>query len=174
MLRGVGLSLPGSAAPRSLRGALKEPTCPAELNAEECRATLDRRAAFVARHTARFERRYRLDSRGIQRLGEGGLEPIPGAAAVSKVKGDRWTAEVKLPLSALPRMSEAPASTFFLFAAPGPATKAPEIKQRVTIVAPAGIHFDPYGELRAKAYERRSPCLRGRAAREPSRDHVEI
>lgn len=117
------------------------------------RQVLEYHTPFVAEHMKRFQRLYRLDPKGILWDGGKGFAPVPDAVAVSRVTGDRLTAEVKLPLSALPRMSQAPANSFFLFAAAGPSTKVPEIEpaQRVQVVSQAGIHFEPLGALRAAA-----------------------
>ncbi|WP_170229942.1 hypothetical protein [Polyangium fumosum] len=121
--------------------------------AAKCKATLERHAAFAAKHAARFTRLFRLDEKGLRWRGDGGLLPVPGAVVASKVKGDRVTTEIKLPLSALPRISEAPAMTFSLAAVAGPADKAPAIQpeQRSDLSAPADIDFEPMGELRAAA-----------------------
>ncbi|MDI1451017.1 hypothetical protein QHF85_43650 [Polyangium sp. 6x1] len=121
--------------------------------ATKCKATLDLHAAFTARHAARFERLFRLDAKGLRWLEAGGLSPVPNAIVASKVKGDRVTTEISLPLSALPRISESPASTFSLAAVTGPADKAPALapEQRAELSAPESIDFEPHGELRAAA-----------------------
>jgi hypothetical protein len=112
---------------------------------------IENHARFVEKHAARFQKLYRLDSKGILWDSKKGLAPIPNAVAVSKVVDDRLTAEVKLPLSALPRMSEAPANSFSLYVAAGSSTKMPKIdsEERAQVVLKAGIHFEPHSELRA-------------------------
>lgn len=137
-------------------GSFYEFGCAEDLDPEpaaKCKAIQERHAAFTAKHAARFTRLFRIDAEGLRWLREGALVPVPQTLVASKVKGDRVTTEIKLPLSALPRMSQAPASTFYLAAAPGRADKIPSIEeeQRIDVSAPEDIDFEPLGALRAAA-----------------------
>lgn len=108
-------------------------------------------AVFVAWHEERFRRLYWLDAKGIQVQGEKGLESIDGAVVASKAAADGVTVEVELPLPALPRMSQAPADSFFLFATGGSAAVVPEIdpENRIEVMQKAAVAFEPLSEQRA-------------------------
>lgn len=156
----VALSAPVDEVPKlgtwQRDGQFIDFTCPEEAASPEavsCKQTLARHDAFVAARTARFERLFRLDGQGLRWSGKNGLEPVPGAVVASKAAGNHWTVEVKLPLSALPRMAQAPVSSLTLFAVAGPEAKVPAIlpEQRTEVYAASDVSFEPHGELRAAA-----------------------
>ena len=125
--------------------------------AAACRETLARHERMIAERKKGFTRLFRLDREGgVRWAGKSGLEAVPSAVAAFRVKGSRVTAEVKLPVAALPRMTEAPAYTFSLFAVPGPASQDPVIvaESRMDLSAPDGVAFEPFGELRTAARQR--------------------
>ena len=143
---------------------------PAE--AAACKEVVTRHAAFVAAREAEFERLFRLEKDGLRQVGKSGsLEPVPSAVVASKAKGEGMTVEVKLPLSAFPRFTQAPVSDLYLAAVPGPAAKAPkiEVEQRQQVMEGEGIRFEPYGELREMA---RTKVFRDGFSYHPSEPNV--
>lgn len=124
--------------------------------AAACRETLARHEKMIAERKKAFTRLFRLERSGLRWAGKSGLEPVPSAVAVSRVNGPRITMEVKLPVAALPRMSEAPASTFSLFAVAGPASAEPVIvaESKMDLSAPEDVTFEPFGELRTAARQK--------------------
>ena len=94
----------------------KGPAKPPEVVAA-CRGVLARHAELIARHRARFTRLFKIDRDGVHgSSADGTLSTIDGAKAVFKPGARGATVEVSLPLTAMPRLAEAPAVTLRLVA----------------------------------------------------------
>src|SRR5262249_35187467 len=95
---------------------------------EACKSMRAQYQSYVAAYRARFQRVYRIDSQGVREARGDKLAPIAGAKAASKPGRRGATAEVSLPRSALPRMSEAPVAGLLLVARAATAPAPPEIE----------------------------------------------
>lgn len=133
-------------------------------------------------HARRFQRVYRIDASGVRmRSDAGAWEPIASAPAASWKPDPEggFQFEAGLPLSALPRLSEAPlAGLYVLPARVGPGSdpitvpspfvslmsiSSPshfqgelpkeEVAPPMIVPLPEPISFEPLGELRAKVFE---------------------
>lgn len=123
--------------------------------ADACRGLKARHAEAKAKHAARFEKLFRIDRDGVRVAGPGGaLSAIEGAKSVWKSGPHGATVEVSLPLSAMPRMAEAPLQTVRLAARIS--TSAPVIatEQWVWLSLPEPAAFEPHADLRAHAIRR--------------------
>ena len=175
---GIGSTAPDTAPIGDWQrgGGVREFNCDVNLangepNAPEaraaCQALLDQHTAFVAAHEARFQRVLRLDAEGVRQVkDDGSLAPVDGAKVIWKPGPRGATAEATLPLTALPRVPEAPLGSLRFVAravtTPKPPAVAPEAWVWLELPAPVG--FEPWAELRATAFER----ARGAAVLYPS------
>lgn len=119
-----------------------------------CKALIVKHAALEVQHRARFTRRYRVDRDGAKLVNEGAA-PTAIAGAQSAFKTDangEVTVEVKLPLSALPRVAQVPFAEIGVVAAPASAPLQPlsEIGQVPHQNLPDPVEFEPYGRLRTE------------------------
>ncbi len=127
-----------------------------------CRALIQRHADFVAAHRTRFQKLYRVDREGIRAAtADGTLAAIPGALAAFKPGPRGATVEISLPASALPRVIEAPLVSLHLVARAVTSPKPPVVPEAewVWLDLTDPVSFEPWGELRAKAFE----IMQGRA-----------
>ncbi|MFO0547592.1 MAG: hypothetical protein U0271_04335 [Polyangiaceae bacterium] len=117
-----------------------------------CRKRVERYATLTAELDARFERVYRIDQDGVQyRDRDGKLQPVKDAR-VAFTKSDAGADfEATIPLSALPRMSQAPISALSFTAAPSgrnaPATATDE-HPWTWLLFPKPVAFEPNAPLR--------------------------
>lgn len=148
--------------------------------AEACLASVRAYDKLRDEHAARFHRSYRIDASGVKIQTEaGGWEAVPDAKAFWKGNADEGFAfEVGLPLSAMPRLSEAP--LLGLYVLPGRtdggakpitppsqivplmATSSPshftgelpkaEVELPIALL-PEPVSFEPFGDLRANVFE---------------------
>jgi hypothetical protein len=121
-----------------------------------CHALLQRHAAFVAAHHARFERVYRVDREGVRLVKpDGTLAAIEGAKALFLATPTGATVEVALPAKALPRMSEAPLTGLGAVARAAPTVQPPALPAAlwVGLDLPAPVSFEPWAELRDRVFE---------------------
>lgn len=121
-----------------------------------CKALVERHAKFTVKHQQRFARRFKIDREGVRGVAtDGTLYRIEGAKAAWKPGAKGATVEITLPLKAMPRVIEAPLASLRLVAraasSPTPPDFAPEPWVWVTL--PKAVTFEPYGELRARAFE---------------------
>jgi hypothetical protein len=123
--------------------------------AGRCKAILARHAAFVQKYAARFSRLYRVDPSGVRALGDTGtLARIAEARAAFSTTSLLASFEATLPVRALPRMSQAPVETLRLLVVEGRADAPPRTEQGWSELAmPVPVAFEPFGELRARAFE---------------------
>ncbi len=127
---------------------------PPEL-ADACRGLQARRAEAKAKHAARFEKLFKIDRDGVRLVGPGGaLAAIEGAKSAWKAGPEGATVEVSLPLSAMPRLGEAPLVTLRLAARIAAAAPVIARGEWVWVELPEPVAFEPYGELRAHALRR--------------------
>jgi len=65
------------------------------------------------------------------------------------------TVEISLPLKAMPRVTQAPLASLKLVARAATSPKPPELAPEpwVWVTLPAPVSFEPYGELRARAFQ---------------------
>jgi hypothetical protein len=133
----------------------KGPAKPPEVVAA-CRALLSRQAELVARHGARFSRLFKIDRDGVHGASaDGTLSAIEGAKAVFKAGPHGATAEVSLPLSAMPRLAQAPLTTLRLVARAVTGPKPDVVPARwVEVELPAPLTFEPFGDVRNHALHR--------------------
>lgn len=131
-----------------------------ELNPPEvvaaCRALVERHAQLRRDHAARFARRFRVDPGGVAEIGaDGTISPVPGARVAWRQDGRRATAEITLPLAALPRLSEAPLIGLELLARPLGDAGFATIPRTGWVRAglPEPLSFAPHGALRARVFE---------------------
>jgi len=120
-----------------------------------CHGLLARHAEFVAKHRARFARMLKIDRQGVHGVAaDGSLVSIEGAKYALKPAAKGATVEIALPLTALPRLVEAPITTLRLVARAA-TTPRPEItpEQWVWVLLPEAASFEPYGEIRARSFE---------------------
>ncbi|MEP7121165.1 MAG: hypothetical protein ABJE95_09655 [Byssovorax sp.] len=127
-----------------------------------CRALIARHDELVARHRARFTRLFKLDRDGVRRVAvDGTLSPIEGAKAVFKPGPHGGTVEVALPISALPRMVEAPVVTLRLVARAVTGQKPDLVAaQWVEVELPDPVTFEPFGDLRNHSARRLDSTVR--------------
>jgi len=127
-----------------------------EANAPEsvaaCEAETARLAAFIAQLQSRFARLFKIDRDGIHEVSPGGqLAAVEGAKAVVKPGPHGATAEISLPLAALPRLADAPLLALRLVAraatTPAPPVLGPALW--VPLDLPEPVSFEPHGALRA-------------------------
>jgi hypothetical protein len=121
-----------------------------------CEALRTRHDEYVAAHEARFERMFRLDREGIRQVGKGGaLEPVEGAKAAWKATTRGITVEASLPVKVLPRMSQAPVKSMFLYAIAATDPRPPVVPRDkwVDVGTPAPVSFEPYGTIREVAMQ---------------------
>ncbi len=120
---------------------------------EQCRAVMKRHAEFTARFRERFVRRFRLSASGIEALDAAGkASPINGATHRATADG----VEVELPLSAMPRIAQAPLESLEIAVAEGklpsgllPPT-ADERQGWTEVKLQQAVAFAPHGALRAQ------------------------
>lgn len=129
---------------------------------ERCTELLRKHEERRAAHTARFSRQLRIEPTRVQRLNEKGeWVPIEGAKIVWKPRAEGVAAEISLPLSVLPRLSEAPLTRLFVWAAPtdsSPPKDPPDDESRA-LKLPTPVSFGPLGKLRARVFESVQPPL---------------
>jgi hypothetical protein len=121
-----------------------------------CKAILERHARFVARHEQRFVRRFKIDREGVRGVSaDGALHGFEGARAVFKPGAKGATVEITLPLQAMPRLTQAPLHSLRLVARAATSPKPPEfaVDQWVWVDLPKDLSFEPYGDLRAAAFD---------------------
>ncbi len=121
--------------------------------AAACRQFVARYDALKVDHARRFARVYRIEANGIQVQDEsGGLAAVPGAKVVFATSGGRNTFEATLPLTALPRMSDAPVSVLRMIAsrgsAPAPETISTENTGWTWLKFPTAVSFEPFAAVR--------------------------
>jgi hypothetical protein len=122
-----------------------------------CKDLQDRRAAFAARHEARFARVFRIDREGVRGVSaDGELVAIEGARSAWKTGPKGATAETSLPLAAMPRVADAPLESLRLVARAATSPKPPGLDRGpwVWVKLPDAVSFEPHGELRARAFKR--------------------
>jgi hypothetical protein len=121
--------------------------------AKACREMVERHTAFKTSFRARFERVLRLAPEGVfERLADGSTHKVTGAELRAVRSEDATTLEVSLPVSAYPRLAEAPWEWVRLAAAPlTSATKAPLAERWVPLKLAEAVAFEPEAELRARA-----------------------
>jgi len=138
---------------------------------EACKQIVARHAQLRATHAARFARTFHLDAAGVRAVGaDGALAPVAGAEIAWRVTGARATAEVTLPLAAMPRLADAPLVTLELFARPSAAARAASPARPGGVLVPPGlartawvgarlpepVSFGRLGELRARVFAPRA------------------
>lgn len=125
---------------------------------KDCKELLKKRDDDEASHARRFRQLYRVDASGVRSVKEDGtLAPVEGAKVMWRdVRGGGATAEVSIPLSALPRMSEAPVSWLSVAARPVSTPSAPALAEDawVSLRLPEPVGFEPWAELRAEAFDK--------------------
>jgi hypothetical protein len=128
------------------------PNTPAERAA--CKTALDRYTTIKAEHKRRFEKRFKIDREGIREIfRDGTLVTIAQATAVWKIEPSETHVEIALPLSAMPRMAQAPLPTLKVFARSSAALPGGEQDSWIWIQLPTAVSFEPYGAQRAHALE---------------------
>lgn len=131
-----------------------EPLKPEEATA--CREIVARHKAFTERHNQRFVRRYRIDPSGVSLVSaDGSITPVEGAKVSSKTMGAVRTLEASMPVTALPRMADAPVEWLRVSARTTqgvmPADVASDSFQWLALPAP--VSFDAMGPVRAAMFE---------------------
>lgn len=125
----------------------------------ECLAAREADDRVVETHGRRFQRWYRVEAGGLQLVGEGGaLAAVTGAQVVFRPRGTGATAEVSIPLAALPRMGQAPVVDLWLAARGLASARGPELPSLLDAKnnreLPQPVAFEPMAALRAQAFER--------------------
>lgn len=121
-----------------------------------CEALIERHKKFVDTQQRRFYRVFKLDAAGIQELRDGALRPVEGATVQSAANETGARLEVALPLTALPRMTEAPVPSLWLMGKLHDGQDAPTLpplQEWAATPLPAPVSFEPRGDLRAQAFE---------------------
>lgn len=121
--------------------------------AKACREVTARHQAYKTAFRARFERVLRLSHEGVfELLADGSTQKVAGAELHAVRTEDATTLEVSLPISAYPRLAEAPWEWVRLAAAPLSApSKAPLAERWVPLKLAEPVAFEPEAELRARA-----------------------
>ena len=115
----------------------------------ECHALLRRYEVFKAEYANRFLRRYKVDETGVQGTdATGKLVAIGGARVAWKKTAEGASVEVSLPLTAMPRVSEAPLAGLQVWATASSSPPA-AIGEAARINFPAAVSFEPLGDLRS-------------------------
>ncbi|MEP7120296.1 MAG: hypothetical protein ABJE95_05270 [Byssovorax sp.] len=132
------------------KGAAKPPEVVAA-----CHALIAAHAALLVRHKARFSRLFKIDRQGLREVGaDGALTVVAGAKAVFTPGQRGATVEITAPLTAMPRLVEAPLQTLHLVARAA-TTPTPDLTpaQWVWVRFPQPVSFEPLGEIRARALQ---------------------
>ena len=122
-----------------------------------CKAVNDRHAAFTARHEKRFVKFFRIDREGVRGvLQDGALGAIEGAKSAWKTGPKGATAEISLPLAAMPRVATAPLESLRLVARAATSPTPPGLDRGpwVWVKLPDAVSFEPHAALRAHAFKR--------------------
>ena len=126
-----------------------------------CQADLQRYADLTASFTARFTRVLRVDREGVRLATGAKLAPIDGAKVVVKPQGGEVLVEAELPLTALPRVAEAPLSSLALVVLPALGSETapaelPDVAEWPIVELPEPVSFEPWPSLRAHALARQT------------------
>lgn len=125
-----------------------------------CKVALDRYTALRGEHERRFEKRFKLDREGIRELAQdGALVPIAHAEAAWRVESSEARVEIALPLSAMPRLAQAPLPSLKVFART--ASDGGEEEPWTWVHLPAPVTFQPHGAERDHALEVQRPFWEG-------------
>ncbi len=119
-----------------------------------CEAVVARETAFESANRKRFAKVFKVDRDGVKSVSESGeLASVVGAEAVLRPSAKGATLEISLPLSAMPRVAQAPLTTLRVVARPLSAKPPePSMKQWIAAKLPEAVSFEPYGALRAFAF----------------------
>ncbi len=122
---------------------------------QACKALLERHGQRQVAHRKRFTRLLRIEPTRVQRMNDNGeLVAIEGAKIAWKPQAGGATAEISLPLSALPRLAEAPLARLFVWAGPANTSppEGPPEDEAKAFTLPAPVSFEPLAQLRARAF----------------------
>ncbi len=121
-----------------------------------CEQMLARVAEQQVAHAQRFERWFHIDARGVDVVGlDGKTSPLLDAKVAAGRAGGVRRLEVELPLSAWPRVAEAPLTLVRLAATTKPpANMRPDPSQWVWVEPTRPIKFEPAPEFLAHAFTR--------------------
>jgi len=120
---------------------------------ESCRRREREHERTQVRHEARFSRVFRADAQGVrERTADGKLVPVAGASAVWKPSPEGARFEASLPLSAMPRLSEAPLTTLWAWSQAATASQEPRQAQETRLSLPQPVSFEPHGTLRSQIF----------------------
>ena len=115
----------------------------------ECHAMVRRYEAFKVEYANRFLRRYKVDETGVQGTdATGKLVAIDGAQVAWKKTADGASVEVSLPLTAMPRVTEAPLMGLQVWAAASSSAPPAIGAQATRVFFPPAVSFEPLGDLR--------------------------
>lgn len=122
--------------------------------AAACRALVDRHADLKASLAHRFSRRIKIDASGVRSLNDQGtLTPLEGATITSIRSANGSAFEASLPLTAMPRVAEAPLSSLSVWATASPAPP-PEVAPVGSAKSlPSPVSFEPNGSVRASVFQ---------------------
>lgn len=138
--------------PRWVTGEDGKPASPESKAA--CKAVLDHYEKFVSSYEKRFSRRFKIDREGVREVtANGELLSIAGASAVWKPGAAGISVEASLPLSALPRLVEAPLTSIGAWARVTPAAPPEVPAEQVKVPLPHPVSFGPYPEILAHVLE---------------------
>lgn len=120
-----------------------------------CKGIKSRYREMGHKHEERFAKMYRVDPSGVRVAGPGGaLTAIEGAKSVWKAGPHGATVEVSLPLTALPRMAEAPLAKVRLLTSIDSTPPAGTPDQWLWFKLPGPVGFEPFAALRSLAFQR--------------------
>ncbi len=132
------------------------PAGPAPAAAAACQAIVDKHAKRQAAYLKRFTRSLRIEPGGVRAAGdEGELVALEGATIAWKTSPGGASVEVSLPLSAPPRLVEAPLTRLFAWARPATSEPPPPdapLDDANALVLPAPVAFEPFAQVRARAF----------------------
>ena len=124
-----------------------------------CNKLVAHHAALVAEHRARFTIVLRVEPSGVVTvLRDGASKPVAGAKVAFKTSAKGATAEVSIPLFAMPRFGEAPLPALRLYASAQASDIGPEVWEPgwaawTGVGLPQPLALEPWAGLRAKAFE---------------------
>jgi hypothetical protein len=125
------------------------PECAASNKDPLCVAALKKIEEGEKAYTRRFVGWYLIDEAGVR---TDALAPVPSAKVAQARSGNAL--EIELPLGALPRFAEAPITSLALAVRLGSETPPSLVEKEWTQqTLPAPIAFEPFGKLRALAFE---------------------
>ncbi len=119
-----------------------------------CEALKTRYAKFTTQYEKRFSKRIKLTPNGAAQLAEDGtLTPIEGARIVAKQGPSGTRLEALLPLTVMPRLTQAPLLRLRV-AARTSATLPADIAAEPWLWAalPEAVHFEPHAALRERMF----------------------